>query len=209
MADGETGGEPRSIRIDGTVRAVSQPVESSVTGWKAAAIHYSASYNKRETDSSGRSTTRRVHLGTADVSGDLIIDTQQGVIRAAAGSFIFDVGQIEDVPLPSTGRLPPELEAKTGGQLEAWLVGERALNVGDPVELVGTVRPSADPICAFEVVPQTGTRIRDRSLDDMADDLEAMGVDPKAKGRVAMIVMGVAFGIVLLALASVVFNLAS
>ena len=196
----------RSIHFTGRVRATSRPVKSSISGWEAAAIHYTLSYDQRTTDSEGRSTTRRVHVGSVDVSGDLTLDTDQGAVRVPSGSFIFDVGSVPVSPMPSTGRLPPELEALTGGRVEAWLVGERTLGVGDPVELVGTVQPASPPH-ALEVVPQTNTRIRDQSLDDMADDLAAMGIDPKAKGRAALVALALIGTVVVVVLIIVTIGL--
>src|SRR5690606_21552144 len=125
-----------------------------------------------------------------------------GALFVPQGSFSLDVSQDPLGAMPAGGSLPPELELLAAGRCEAWLVSEQVLQVGDPIELTGTVTPSAHPDCAFEVVPQSGTRLRDRSLDDLSDDLAAMA-DLMRQKKAALIAFALVFAVVVLILISI------
>ena len=191
--------------VTGQLTATSEPVSSSVTGMSAAVLRCAAGWDERTTDAEGRPATRRRRLGTVVQSGQLTLTLDDGrTVRIPAGSFAVDVPQDELHAMPLSGRLPPELEEKAGSRIEHWLIHEAFIQVGDPVELTGTLKPSTDPSHDLELVADGLAHLRDRSLDDVAEDLAAMGIDPKAKGRIAAVALGVVLVVVVLVLVSMV-----
>lgn len=183
-------GAQRGIACAGTIVSASRVIESSMTGLRAAVFRYTVGTRVRHTDSDGRSYYVKKKLGSAVVSGDVVLETREGAVLLREGTFDFACDEPLEEPSSISGRVPAEVEHLCEPGMV--LFGERFLGVGDSVELTATVRPSRAPTTAYETFPDGGAVVVDRTL-------EAMGLDPAnmktRSGTVALVALAVALAI--------------
>jgi hypothetical protein len=162
----------RAIHCKGTVLHCSRMQRSSVTDLTAAVFQHSIGTREARRDSDGNTYFLKKLLGSVVVSGDLVLETDEGRVKVPEGAFRFDAHEHIEM-MPSTAGPIPEV-CRHLVEPGMVLYGERFLSVGDIVELTATVRPCRDPEIEYEVVAEHDAVIVDRTLEEMGIDVEGL-----------------------------------
>ncbi|MEQ9324320.1 MAG: hypothetical protein RIF41_34470 [Polyangiaceae bacterium] len=164
------GGDEIQLSCEGTIVECSAMQTSSATGMSAAVFKYSI--GALYTSSSERGQSSVVELvGSVIVSGDLLLDTEHGVVAVPEGSFTFPVSGALRAASALAGPVPEACAHLVRG---APYYAEKFLSIGDVVELTATVRPSPRSDVRYEVVPEHDAVLVDRTLESMGVDVEGL-----------------------------------
>jgi hypothetical protein len=160
---------PTRVRLRGSI-ACENSHTSSASGLQAAWMRHVLGTVESYYDSEqGRTVERVTEVASHEPLADLIIATDDGLVRVPAGSFeVRAAGEALAARTPLSGNPPAELhDAISESRSGSLIYGEQYLRKDDAVALHAVVGPSGEVAVPWTAVSEERALVIDRSLEEL------------------------------------------